>query len=109
MRSGAEELIDDAVLVLSEIVTCAFMYAGTEVRVHLWSTEAAVRVEVEDGAAHIPTSRQSQTAGTSQSLHLLDSLVDRWGVVARGFGKAVWFEIGEFDIDLDGGPPAAKR
>lgn len=97
VRSGADHLIDSATLVLSEIVTNAFVHAGTEVRVHLWSTDVAVRVEVEDGAAHVPSRRRyADTAGTGRGLQLLEGLVDRWGTVERPGGKTVWFEIGAF-------------
>ncbi len=104
-RSDAEHLADDATLVLSELITNAFVHAGTSVRVHLWSTPQAVRVEVEDGAPHLPTRRKyAETAGTGRGLQLLDALVDRWGTSVRGPGKTVWFEIGPFDATGSGGP-----
>ena len=105
LRSGGEQLIDAATLVLSEVVTNAFVHAGTDVRVHLWSTDEAVRVEVEDGASHVPTHRRyAETAGTGRGLQLLDAMTDRWGTVERPTGKTVWFEIGALDAHLDPAP-----
>ena len=95
LRSGAEHLIESATLVVSELVTNAFVHAGTPVCMHAWSTHHGVRVEVEDGGAHMPTHRHyAETAGTGRGLQLLDGLTDRWGSVAQAVGKTVWFEIG---------------
>jgi anti-sigma regulatory factor (Ser/Thr protein kinase) len=105
LRSDAEQLVDTATLVLSELVTNAFVHAATDVRVNVWSSRHAVRVEVEDGGAHLPKARHyAETAGTGRGLHLLAGLVDRWGVLARMTGKTVWFEIGHFDPPLHDGP-----
>jgi anti-sigma regulatory factor (Ser/Thr protein kinase) len=108
VRNGAADgLVDSATLVLSEIITNAFVHAGTGVRVHVWSMPHAVRVEVEDGAPHLPTRRSyADTAGTGRGLQLLDALVDRWGTTAHGAGKTVWFEIGTFDTDVGSPVPA---
>jgi PAS domain S-box-containing protein len=94
-RSGAEHLRESATLVLSEIITNAFVHVGTEVRLRVWATAEAVRVEVEDGAAHLPVRRHyAATAGTGRGLQLMEELTDRWGATGRPTGKIVWFEIG---------------
>jgi anti-sigma regulatory factor (Ser/Thr protein kinase) len=96
VRSGAEHLVESATLLLSEVVTNAFVHAGTDVLVHVWPTHQAVRVEVDDGGEHVPARRHyAGTAGTGRGLQLLDELADRWGTEARGAGKTVWFEIGD--------------
>jgi PAS domain S-box-containing protein len=95
-RSGADELIDPAVLVVSELVTNALVHAGTAVRLQLWASGQAVRVEVGDGAAHGPVRRQfAESAGTGRGLQLVDELSDRWGTTASTEGKTVWFEMGD--------------
>jgi PAS domain S-box-containing protein len=94
-RSGAEHLVESATVVLSEVITNAFVHVGTEVRIHVWATADAVRVEVEDGAKHLPARRHyASTAGTGRGLHLVEELTDRWGAATRTAGKTVWFEIG---------------
>ncbi len=95
-RSGAEHLVESAMVVLSEVVTNAFVHAGSEIRLRVWATADGVRVEVEDGAAHLPTRRHyAATAGTGRGMQLMEELTDRWGAAARSTGKTVWFEIGD--------------
>lgn len=95
VRSGADDLIDSATLLLSEVVTNAFVHVGAEVLVRVWSTRASLRVEVEDSGAHVPIRRHYVgTAGTGRGLQLVEELADRWGTTARSSGKTVWFEMG---------------
>jgi PAS domain S-box-containing protein len=95
LRSGAEDLLDPATLLLSEIVTNAFVHAGTQVQVQVQSTAEALRVEVRDGGAHVPFRRHySGTAGTGRGVQLMDELADRWGTEPGSNGKTVWFEMG---------------
>ena len=94
-RSGAEDLVEPAVLVVSEIVTNALVHAGTAVQLRLWASEHALRVEVDDGAGHRPVRRRfAESAGTGRGLQLVDELADRWGTTLGAEGKTVWFEIG---------------
>ena len=95
-RSGAEHLVESATVVLSEVITNAFVHVGTEVRLQVWATVDAVRVEVEDGGTHLPARRHyASTAGTGRGLQLMEELTDRWGTAVHTTGKAVWFEIGD--------------
>ena len=88
--------VDAAELLLSEVVTNAFVHAGGVVKVHVRASLAGVRVEVEDRSIHHPVRRTfAATAGTGRGLQLLDELADRWGSYARpNGGKVVWFELG---------------
>lgn len=96
--SGAEHLVESATVALSEVITNAFVHVGTGVRLQVWATADAVRVEVEDGATHMPARRHyAATAGTGRGLQLIEELTDRWGAAVRSTGKAVWFEIGDAD------------
>jgi PAS domain S-box-containing protein len=105
LRSGAEQLVESATLLLSEIVTNAFVHVGTEVLIRVLSTKEAVRVEVEDAGAHLPARRHyAGTAGTGRGLQLVDDLADRWGADPHSTGKTVWFEMG----DLPTGRPATS-
>lgn len=94
-RSGAEHLVDAATVLLSEVVTNAFVHVGGVTRLDAWATGDAVRVEVEDGSSDMPARRHyATTAGTGRGLQLMDELADRWGAHERSVGKVVWFEIG---------------
>jgi PAS domain S-box-containing protein len=117
VRSGAHHLVESATLVLSEVVTNAFVHAGTSIDINVWSTGEAVRVEVADGGAHVPVRRHyAGTAGTGRGVQLMDELADRWGTEERPHGKVVWFEIGHSDTgrlgapgDRDGATPMSFR
>lgn len=95
LHSGAEHLVDSATLLLSEVVTNAFVHVGARILVRVWSTDQDLRVKVQDRGAHLPTRRHyARTAGTGRGIQLLDELADRWGTDSRPNGKTVWFEMG---------------
>jgi PAS domain S-box-containing protein len=92
------DLEDTATLLVSEVVTNAILHAGTPIRVAVRVESGCLRVEVEDGSAHLPVLRDyAATAGTGRGLLLLDQLVDDWGVRRHAEGKTVWFVIGHGD------------
>ncbi len=93
--AGRSDIVDDAVLLVSEIVTNALIHAGSPMRVRGWYADSGIRVEVSDESPHQPTLRDyANTAGTGRGLGLLVELVDDWGVAPDGVGKTVWFELG---------------
>ncbi len=100
LDSGAEQLTDVSALVISELVTNAFVHTGSGVQLLVSATSGSIRVEVEDRGDGFPVRRNyAQTAGTGRGLQLVDELTTRWGVDERAEGKAVWFEIGAPDAD----------
>ncbi|WP_435771423.1 ATP-binding protein [Nocardioides sp. SYSU DS0651] len=95
-----EPLLDDAQLLVSEVVTNALVHAGTPIDLAVSVQGATLRVEVSDGAAHLPVRRDyAAMAGTGRGLQLLDALGDRWGVDPTHDGKTVWFELGPAGAD----------
>ena len=79
-------------LLASELASNAIRHGKTSflVRVSVWP---AVRVEIRDGNAIVPTlqaARGDDEAG--RGLLLVEALADRWGVEECDGGKAVWFE-----------------
>jgi PAS domain S-box-containing protein len=90
-----DDLLDDAVLLVSEIVTNALIHAGSSMRVQGRVGELGLRVEVSDTSPHHPALRDyADTASTGRGLTLLVELVDKWGVSPAEVGKTVWFELG---------------
>jgi serine phosphatase RsbU (regulator of sigma subunit)/anti-sigma regulatory factor (Ser/Thr protein kinase) len=100
-----DRLIDDAVVVLSELVTNAVVHAGTSVDVLCRLDEAAADgtpaafvVEVTD---HHParavrshrTSRPPETPEFGRGLHLVASLAEAWGITYRPGTKTVWARL----------------
>ncbi len=93
--AGLDDLLDDAALLVSELVTNAVIHAGSEVRVRGEVVGGVLRVEVTDASRHHPALRNySETAGTGRGMALLVALADHWGVIPTTEGKTVWFELG---------------
>jgi PAS domain S-box-containing protein len=92
--AGREDLLEPALLLVSEIVTNALLHAGTEVDLSGRLEGSGVRIEVGDGSTHLPSRRRyAPTSGTGRGLLMLESMVDDWGVTRRDQGKTVWFQI----------------
>jgi len=103
-------LVDDAVLLTSELVTNAVVHAGTTVEVTCRLADGGVEVVVSDGHParlvpeppeneHIPAERTS-----GRGLLLPAALASAWGVSYGQAAKAVWFRIGPAGADAAGGP-----
>jgi GAF domain-containing protein/anti-sigma regulatory factor (Ser/Thr protein kinase) len=109
---GAEAdggLVDDAVLLTSELVTNAVVHAGTQVQVTCKLAAGAVEVVVRDshparmvpGPAPDDTVPAERTGG--RGLLLPSALAAAWGVSYGTDAKAVWFRMG-----LPGAPGGAS-
>jgi len=100
-RSGcvdhAVALLDDALLLISELVTNSVRHGGAPIVLGIECDGAAIRVSVRDGSADLPRPRQaSDLDENGRGLTLVEELTDRWGVERiddeHGPGKAVWFD-----------------
>src|SRR5215472_9037597 len=95
---GSDELLDDAVLLTSELVTNAVVHAGTQVKVTCRLADGAVEVVVRDGqpARLVPEGAEDEpslerTGG--RGLLLPAALASAWGVAYGRSSKAVWFRL----------------
>ena len=95
------ELIDDAQLAVSEVVTNAVEHAGTAITVSASMHGDGVRIAVSDRSRRLPRQRAYPlTASTGRGLRLLDGYAAAWGVepwavgTTRIVGKSVWFDVG---------------
>lgn len=100
IRAGLEDadgmLLDDAALVLSELVTNALRAGSTAVTVHLQVWPGRLRVAVSDAAPGRPRLRRPGIRETSgRGLQVVAALADDWGVteLGDGGGKQVWAEL----------------
>jgi anti-sigma regulatory factor (Ser/Thr protein kinase) len=92
-------LVDDAVLLTSELVTNAVVHAGTPVRVTCRLADGAVEVVVSD--AHpgrlVPEAPEREAVPSERTggrgLLLPAALASAWGVVYGRASKAVWFRL----------------
>jgi len=90
-----DDLIDDATLLVSEVVTNAVLHAGTEVGITIRRAGNGVRIEVADGSPITPTPRNYDGgAVTGRGLQILRSTASGWGSTVTASGKVVWFDVG---------------
>lgn len=91
---GRSDVVEDAQLCTSELVTNALLHSHTEATLLVRVDDAAVRVEVHDGSRHLPArGPMVDDAMTGRGLLLVESLATAWGVEPDAAGKSVWFEL----------------
>ena len=104
-RSARQDaLVDDAVLLTSELVTNAVLHAGTPVQVTCRllgdQPDAAVEIAVLDrrpAQLHPDPPRtvaESAERTSGRGLQLPSELASAWGVTYARAAKAVWFRLG---------------
>lgn len=100
---GLPEVVDDAVVLVSELVTNAVVHAGTAAEVSCLREETSVRIEVTDhhperglpSLGEGPTSeRYADPDGEGgRGLLMCSALAERWGVEYAAGQKTVWFRL----------------
>lgn len=93
-RAAAE----DALLVVSELVTNACLHAGGPEELRLWCHAKALRMEVTDGGSGAPAPRTPHRPGRpgGHGMFIVQRLCLDWGVVRHADGrpgKTVWVEL----------------
>jgi len=89
-------LLDEALLLVTELVTNAIVHAGTDLDVHIEVDDDRLRVEVVDrtpGLLHVVHESPTETREGGRGLFLLDALASEWGTRHFGWGKSVWFVL----------------
>ncbi|MFH8733007.1 SpoIIE family protein phosphatase [Streptomyces sp. NPDC017964] len=97
---GFPDIIDDAVVLTSELVTNAVVHAGTSAEVLCLRTDEGVRIEVADRypEREIPLQQSAINMGSpdregGRGLQLCAALATRWGVDYTPTHKLVWFQL----------------
>ncbi|AEM87442.1 ATP-binding protein [Streptomyces violaceusniger] len=92
-----EDLIEDAALVITELVSNAVDHARLEsIRVVVTRpSEKFVRLGVVDRSRNVPYLRTDSNGDNTRGrgLLLVDALTDRWGTDRYRWGKQVWGEM----------------
>jgi anti-sigma regulatory factor (Ser/Thr protein kinase) len=88
----------DAVVVVSELVTNAVLHAAAPVRLRLALAHppegSVLRIEVSDGSPTPPRPRTpTRDLPDGRGLHIVQALAGRYGVLETTEGKTVWAEI----------------
>ncbi len=91
----ADDAVDVAELLTSEVVTNALLHARDGPRLFVGVRAGAVRVTVEDSDPAWPRRRHVPPESVSgRGIALVDELASEWGVERMPEnGKRVWFEI----------------
>lgn len=92
---GCGDVVEDAQLVVSELVTNALIHGHSRCELRAGLSDAALRLQVVDGGAGMP---EPQVAGEGdehgRGLLLVSALCAAWGVEALpAGGKIVWAEL----------------
>ncbi|MET9732642.1 SpoIIE family protein phosphatase [Streptomyces sp. NPDC006458] len=97
---GFGDIVDDAVVLTSELVTNAVVHAGTSADLLCLRMDDGVRIEVADHypEREIPLQGAAVTMGSpdregGRGLQLCAALAVRWGVEYTPTHKQVWFQL----------------
>jgi anti-sigma regulatory factor (Ser/Thr protein kinase) len=88
--------IDDAVLVIHEILMNALEHAGAEANLELQLIHAddLLRASISDGSAVHPVIQElNQTADRGRGMQIVTAISERWGAEDHHGGKRVWVQI----------------
>jgi anti-sigma regulatory factor (Ser/Thr protein kinase) len=97
-RAVSAKVLQDATLLVSELVTNAVRHAPPEgvpeIELRLKLNPERVRVVVSDpGPGFVAVPRlPTASEGSGWGLYLVDRIADRWGVITKDRSE-VWFEI----------------
>jgi DNA-binding NarL/FixJ family response regulator len=88
-------LLDDALLVTSELAANAVTHADSGCRLRVSLHPSTLRIDVLDTGTGTPDPQPaSSTSEHGRGLHLVAALTSAWGLeVVRGQGKLVWAEL----------------
>ncbi|GAA2567089.1 hypothetical protein GCM10010435_45880 [Winogradskya consettensis] len=102
-EAGLEPLVNEALLLTTELSTNAVVHAGTELDIEVAADPAGLTVTVTDFApgpveelAVGPRNDKTdigEVAERGRGLLLVDHFASRWGTVHEGTGKGVWFRL----------------
>jgi anti-sigma regulatory factor (Ser/Thr protein kinase) len=110
---GADDAIDDAVLLTSELATNAVIHARTPFEVICRAAGASVQIEVVDGdptrVLPAPGNGDDPNRVSGRGLLMPVMLAAEWGVSYAAAGKTVWFRLGTGAAPFPAGmPPPAS-
>ncbi len=109
-ETGLGGLLDEALLLTTELSTNGVIHAGTELDVEVNADEVGLTVTVTDfkgGPIDISSLRPpDQLSEHGRGLLLVDQFATAWGTTHNSHGKGVWFRL---DLDTSTGAPASAR
>ncbi len=86
-----EAVVQDGVLIVSELLTNAIVHGDPPIRLRLRKTARELAIEVDDGASAMPRKLQTSPEHLhGRGLAIVAQLSTRWAARADGHGKTVW-------------------
>lgn len=114
-----DELLNEALLLTTELSTNAILHAGTELDIEVTASETGLTVMVTDFATgpanHIAVGIPNEQTDISvvsergRGLLLVDHFASRWGTTHDRTGKAVWFHLDRHNEPIVAGVGRAAR
>ncbi|HZY77790.1 MAG TPA: ATP-binding protein [Jatrophihabitantaceae bacterium] len=97
-RDLPSSVLDDALLLVSELVTNAVQHGRPKIVLRLRESPPGIGVFVSDGGdglPRFPPAEPDQHAVSGRGLRIVDAIASDWGVEHDGSrpGKVVWFEL----------------
>ncbi len=85
------EVVQDATLIVSELLTNAIVYGSPPIRLRLRKTPQELAIEVDDAASAMPRKlRATPTDLHGRGLAIVADIGSRWAARPDGYGKTVW-------------------
>jgi len=93
----ADDVVDDARVVVTELVANVVLHAGTDMNIDLQLLDGCLRIGVTDHAAGTVAvqggdHRVDHRSEVGRGLRIVDELAVRWGVEQHPGEKCVWAE-----------------
>jgi phosphoserine phosphatase RsbU/P len=96
IEAGHNDLLDEALLLTTELATNGVVHAGTDLDVDIAADERGVTVTVTDyrgGSIEASLVTPDVTAEHGRGLLLVDQFATSWGTTHDPTGKGVWFRL----------------
>jgi anti-sigma regulatory factor (Ser/Thr protein kinase) len=93
---GARHDLDDAALLVSELVSNVVDHVGGEavLTLEVDLADGWLRIAVTDGSSVVPVVRELRSdLPRGRGLQLVEGIADRWGAEDHEGGKRIWFEL----------------
>ncbi len=117
-EAGLTELVNEALLLTTELTTNAVEHAGTELNIEVAADRTGLTVMVTDFASgpveelvvgvRNDASDIAEVAERGRGLLLVDHFASRWGTTYLPTGKGVWFRLDRRDVAPHTRPAAVE-
>jgi phosphoserine phosphatase RsbU/P len=107
-EAGLSSVLDEALLLTTELVTNAVVHAGTDITIEITADSAGLTITVLDDLAGplVGPGLATESDERGRGLLLVDQIASQWGTVHHPAGKGVWFRLDRVGVSSRVEPPA---